>query len=258
MEQEKFSIEVKNLSKTFDYYDENSDSIRENFYNIFKRKNRKQLKAISNLNFKIKKGEFLGIVGRNGSGKSTLLKLLIGAFEGDKGSKIISTGKIIRLALGMGFDPNLSARDNIYINGSVLGLSFREIGEIFHEIMDFSGLHKFVDTPVKHFSSGMKSRLTFSIAMHAQADIFLIDEFFGGVGDESFQKKSDEFFKTTFLSGKTIIHVSHSLPNLLKFSNRVLYLEKGEMKALGDPEEVIELYRESFREEFRASQNLNK
>ena len=160
------------------------------------------------------------------------------------------------MALGMGFDANLTARDNIYINGSVLGLTFAEIGDIFHEIIEFSELEKFVDTPVKHFSSGMKSRLTFSIAMHADADIFLIDEFFGGVGDESFKKKSDEFFRTNFLSGKTIIHVSHSLPNLLKFSDRILYLDKGKVISIGDPETIIDEYKESFRKEYREKHNI--
>jgi len=251
MDSEKYSIQVKNLSKTFEYLDENNASVRDGLYNLFKRKNKKQLKAVNNLNFQLEKGEFLGVVGRNGSGKSTLLKLLIGAIKADKGSEVKSSGRIIRLALGMGFDPNLTARDNIYINGSVLGLSFKKIGEIFNEIIKFSELEKFVDTPVKHFSTGMKSRLTFSIAMHAEADIFLIDEFFGGVGDESFKKKSDDFFKTNFLNGKTIIHVSHSLPNILKFSNRVLYLDHGKMIALGEPKAVVEQYKESFRKEFR-------
>jgi len=248
------SIKVKNLSKSFDFQEDSISSIKEGLYNIFKRKNNRQLKALNNINFEIKKGEFLGIVGRNGSGKSTLLKLLIGAFRPDKGSIININGKILRLALGMGFDGNLSARDNIYINGSVLGLSFKYIGEIFDQIIEFSELHDFIDVPVKHFSSGMKSRLTFSIAMYANADIFLIDEFFGGVGDESFKKKSEDFFKDNFLTGKTIIHVSHSLSNLLKFSDRILYLHKGEMMALGKPEEVIELYKESFKEEFREKQ----
>ncbi len=250
----KQSILVQNLSKTFEYFDENQNTIKEGFYNIFKRKNKKSIEALKDVNFRLHEGEFLGIIGRNGSGKSTLLKLLIGSIKPDKDSKIEIKGRMIRLALGMGFDPNLSARDNIYINGSVLGLSFRKIGEIFDEIISFSGLEKFVDTQVKHYSSGMKSRLTFSIAMHADADIFLIDEFFGGVGDEAFRKKSDDFFKTNFIEGKTIIHVSHSLPNLLKFSDRILYLEHGKIQALGDPEEVIELYKESFRKEFREKQ----
>ncbi len=255
MANQTYSIEVQNLSKTFDYLDDNNASVRDSIYNLFKRKNKKQLKAVTNISFKLQKGEFLGIVGRNGSGKSTLLKLLIGALKPDKGSEVKSTGRIIRLALGMGFDPNLTARDNIYINGAVLGLSFKKIGEVFDEIINFSELDKFVDTPVKHFSTGMKSRLTFSIAMHAEADIFLIDEFFGGVGDESFKKKSDNFFKTNFLNGKTIIHVSHSLPNLLKFSDRILYLDKGEMQAIGSPEKVIEAYKESFQKEYRAANN---
>lgn len=253
-----YSIEVENLSKTFDYYDENVSSVREGLYNLFKRKTKKRLKAVSNINIKLKKGEFLGVVGRNGSGKSTLLKLLIGAMQPDKGSKIKSSGKILRLALGMGFDPNLSARDNIYINGSVIGLSFQKIGDIFHEIIEFSELEKFIDTPVKHFSSGMKSRLTFAIAMHAEADIYLIDEFFGGVGDESFKKKSDDFFKNNFLNGKTIIHVSHNLENILKYSDKAIYLDKGEMKGYGNPKDVIAQYKESFRIEFLEKKNNYK
>jgi len=243
-------IQVRNLNKTFYFKEDNNDTIKQGIYNLFKNKKSRSLPALSDINFDVNKGEFIGVVGRNGSGKSTLLKLLIGSYKPDKGSDIQINGRIIRLALGMGFDSNLSARDNIYINCSILGLSFKRIKEIFDDIIDFSELHDFVDVPVKHFSSGMKSRLTFSIAMYANADIFLIDEFFGGVGDESFKKKSEKFFKENFLKGKTIIHVSHSLSNLLKFSDKIIFLDKGQIVEIGQPDVVIEKYKASFKDDY--------
>ena len=132
---------------------------------IFNRKsNIHSIHALEDINLDIYKGELFGIIGRNGSGKSTLLKLIIGAIKPNSGSEIKTYGKVLRLALGMGFDYNLSARHNIYVNGSVMGLTFREIGRRFHEIIDFAGLHEFVDTPIKYFSSGMVSRLAFAIS----------------------------------------------------------------------------------------------
>ena len=153
---------------------------------------------------------------------------------------------MIRLALGMGFDGNLSARDNIYINGSILGLTFKRIGLIFDDIIGFAELEDFVDLPVKKYSSGMLSKLKFSIAIHAEADIFLMDEFFGGVGDESFKAKSAEVFKNTFLDGRTIIHVSHALKTITEHSTRVLVLDRGKQIMVGDPEEALISYRALF------------
>jgi len=236
-------IEVKNLSKTFNLSDKNKNSIREKLLNWRKIQNSEtELKALDDIEFSVKKGEFFGVIGRNGSGKSTLLRCLIGSIRPDKNSSIKIKGKMIRLALGMGFDPNLSARENIYVNGSILGLTFKRIGLLFDDIIGFAELDDFVDTPIKKYSSGMISKLKFSIAVHAEADIFLMDEFFGGVGDISYRKKSDKIFRETFLDGRTIIHVSHQLNVIRKYCDRVLLLNNGKQLLLGSPAEVSEEY----------------
>ena len=221
-------IRLENVSKTFRIRERNSDSIFQKVRGFFSGKNNlREIGALTNINLTVKKGEFLGIIGHNGSGKSTLLKVILGVIPPDPGGTVYTKGKIVRLALGMGFDPDLSARDNIYINGSILGLSFKQIGLNFHEILEFAGLEKFVDTPIKFFSSGMYSRLAFAIAMYVDADILLIDEFFGGVGDQEFKKKSSEVFKDVILEGKTILFVSHNYDLINKNSSRKIQLSKG-------------------------------
>lgn len=242
------AIEIKNLSKTFVTKTNAMSTIRDRFTKIFSKKsqNIKVVKALQDVNFEVQQGEFFGIVGRNGSGKSTLLNLLIGSIRPDKGSFIKTKGKMIRLALGMGFDPNLSARDNIYVNGTILGLTFKRIGLIFDDIIGFAELEDFVDVPVKKYSTGMLSKLKFAIAIHAEADIFLMDEFFGGVGDISFRTKSTEVFKNTFLDGRTIIHVSHALNTIKEHASRVLILDRGKQVNLGTPDEMLDEYRGLF------------
>jgi ABC-2 type transport system ATP-binding protein len=223
-------IQLKNVSKTFYIREKANDSFRKKIYGLFDRNNGlRKIEALKNINLEIHKGDFIGIIGHNGSGKSTLLKIMIGALQGDKGSVVNTQGKIVRLALGMGFDPELSARDNIYLNGSIMGLTFRQIGQKFGEIIDFSGLQNFVETPLKFYSSGMVSRLAFAIAMHVEADILLIDEFFGGVGDQDFREKSDKVFRESVIQGKTIVFVSHELEIVKKYANRIFEFSGGEI-----------------------------
>jgi ABC-2 type transport system ATP-binding protein len=247
-------IEVKNLSKTFVTSSNAVSTIRDRFTKIFTKEAKvvKEVKALQNINFEVQQGEFFGIVGRNGSGKSTLLNLMIGSIRPDNGSIVNTKGKMIRLALGMGFDPNLSARDNIYVNGTILGLTFKRIGLIFDDIIGFAELEDFVDLPVKKYSSGMLSKLKFAIAVHAEADIFLMDEFFGGVGDESFKAKSSEVFKNTFLDGRTIIHVSHQLKTISEHSQRLLVLDRSEQLHVGDVEKGLDIYRSLFPKKQKA------
>jgi ABC-type polysaccharide/polyol phosphate transport system ATPase subunit len=241
------ALELKNVNKTFWIREKSNDSIRERIKGVFSGvSSNKEIRALRNINLTINKGEFFGIVGHNGSGKSTLLKLIMGAIKPDKGAKIISNGKVLRLALGMGFDPNLSARHNIYVNGSIMGLTFKEIGSKFDEIIEFGGLEEFVDTPIKYYSSGMVSRLAFSIAMHVEADILLIDEFFGGVGDEAFKQKSSEKFKERILEGKTIVFVSHEMGLIEQYCNRVCVMNSGQIIAMGIPSDVIQPYINSY------------
>ena len=238
-------IRVKNLSKTFYVKEKSALTIRSRVMGILlgRRTPIKVVEALKNLNFSIQRGEFLGIIGRNGSGKSTLLHLLIGAMRPDGGSIIETKGRVLRLAQGMNFEPKLTARDNIYLSGSILGLTFKKIDSIFDDIIHFAEIEKFVNVPVKTFSSGMLSKLKFAIAVHAEADILLMDEFFVGVGDLNFKNKSEAVFKERLVNGRTIVHVSHSLPSITKFCDRVLLLDRGIPISLGEPEEVVAKYR---------------
>jgi len=239
-------INIKNLNKTFYVREKSTLTIRSKVMGALmgKRLPLKKVNALQNLNLSIQKGEFFGIIGRNGSGKSTLLHLLIGAMRPDKGSILETKGKVLRLAQGMDFEPNLTARDNIYLNGSILGLTFKKIGRIFHEIIAFAEIENFIDVPVKTFSSGMLSKLKFAIATHAEADIFLMDEFFVGVGDLKFKEKSEEVFRNRIIKGRTIIHVSHSLDSVIDLCDRVLLLDRGVPIAIGKPEEIVAQYQQ--------------
>lgn len=241
-------ISASNLSKTFYVREKPVNSIREAVLNFTRFASEKhEIKALKNINFEVNKGEIVGIIGRNGSGKSTLLNIVLGSMKPDKGSEIFTQGRIVRLSLGMGFDPNLTARHNIYVNGSILGLTFKKIGAVFHDIIDFADLGDFVDTPLKYYSTGMRMRLAFSVAIYAQADIYLMDEIFASVGDESFREKSKQVFQDTFMEGRTILLVSHSLSSIKDFSNRVLLLNQGEQIAFGEPDQVIKTYRELLK-----------
>lgn len=236
-------IELKNVSKTFTIRDKANDSIREKFFHLFDSNRKRKIKAVQNINLEIREGEFIGVIGRNGSGKSTLLQIMTGAYPPDKDGEANIYGKYIRLSLGMGFNKELTARENIYINASIIGLSLRKIGQIFHEIIDFAELEDFVDTKIKYYSQGMRSRLAFAIAIHTKADILLMDEFFGGVGDEKYRQKSDEVFKQTFLNGQTIIHVSHNLQTIREYCDRVILMNKGECVMIDKPDIVLEKYK---------------
>jgi len=242
-------IELSDISKTFVIREQRSQTIRDFILNILLRKHNssKTINALTNINLSIYNSEVLGIIGRNGSGKSTLINIIMESIVSDKGGVVKTKGKIIRLALGMGVDPNLSARDNIYVNGSVLGLTFDKIGNIFDDIISFSDLENFVDTPVKFYSKGMKQRLLFSIAIYAEADIFLLDEFFGGTGDKEFREKSDLAFQEKIIQGKTIVIVSHSMNIIKKYCKKVIWIEDGKIKTTGTPSEVIEQYRQNTK-----------
>ncbi|MCB0688876.1 MAG: ABC transporter ATP-binding protein [Saprospiraceae bacterium] len=238
-------ITAHSLNKTFYVREKSVTSIRDTVLNFTRlTAQRHEIKALRNINFEVKRGEIVGIIGRNGSGKSTLLNIVLGSMKPDKGSELTTKGRIVRLSLGMGFDPNLTARHNIYVNGSILGLTFKKIGSVFHDIIDFADLADFVDTPLKYYSSGMRMRLAFSVALYAEADVYLMDEIFASVGDESFREKSKRVFQDTFMEGRTILFVSHSLSHIKEFSDRVLLIDRGEQIAFGDPEEVIEIYKE--------------
>ncbi len=237
-------ISIRNVSKKFKIYHEKNLNIKYAALNFLARNKSSKYSefwALKNINLDIKKGETIGIIGENGSGKSTLLKLITGILYPDQGD-ILKKGKIAALIeIGAGFHSELSGRENIKINASILGFSKKETDDNLEKIIEFSGLKKFIDNPIKTYSSGMYVRLGFSIAIHVNPDILLVDEVLS-VGDENFQKKClrkiDKFRK----QGKTIVLVSHDLSTIQKICNRVVLIDKGMLVSQGNPLDVISQY----------------
>jgi len=242
----KTRISLKNISKTYNRNQIVQKTLRNRLLVGQSNLTSGKLKSLSKITLSINEGEIFGVIGRNGSGKSTLLNIILGAIKPDPGGIINLDGSIMKLSLGIGVDPNLSARDNIYLNGSLIGMSFKQIGEKFNEIIDFANLDEFIDVKVKFFSSGMKSRLLFSIAMHANPDILLLDEFFGGVGDEDFKTKSQLAFNNKIIKNKTVVVVSHSIQIIKKYCTRVLWLDKGQIISCGETLQITDEYLNSF------------
>lgn len=212
--------------------------------------------ALKNVSFEIKKGETVGIVGPNGSGKSTLLKLLAEITEPSEGDIWIAGRMTALIELGAGFHPELSGRENIYLNGAILGLTTRQIDQKFNEIVDFAELRDFVDTPLKHYSSGMTVRLGFSLAVHVDPDILLIDEVLA-VGDASFRRRCFAKIADFIRARKTIIIVTHNLPEVQRVAHRLILMHRGQVQADGIPDTVIEKYAKLLRT-FVPSQSPNE
>jgi O-antigen export system ATP-binding protein rfbB len=237
-------ISVKNVSMKFRMTRDKIFSLKEYIIKLLKRDLKyEEFLALDNVSFEVKKGEILGIIGYNGAGKSTILKTISGIMKPTSGS-IEVKGKISPLIeLGSGFDPELTARENIFLNGYILGYSKKFIKDHFDEIVEFSELENFLDVPVKNFSSGMVARLGFSIATVVKPEILIVDEILS-VGDFKFQLKSNEKIKEMFSSGTTVILVSHSIEQIEKLSTNVLWLEKGKVKRYGKAKEVCKEYKE--------------
>ncbi|MBI4836204.1 MAG: ABC transporter ATP-binding protein [Candidatus Abawacabacteria bacterium] len=235
-------ITVHNLSKTFIVPAEKRNTLKDTLFNLHRRNPKRVFKVLDNVSFSVKKGEFFGIIGRNGSGKSTLLKILAQIYKADSGSNLHVKGRISPfLELGVGFTPEMTARENVYLNAAILGLSKAQIDERFDAIIQFAELAEFVDQKLKFFSSGMQVRLAFAVAIQADSDIILLDEVLA-VGDASFQQKCFDTFRQFRKAGKTIIFVSHDLEAIRQFCNRVIYLKDGNIAMIGDPNKVIEHY----------------
>ncbi len=201
----------------------------------------KNFLAVKNVSFEVKEGEIVGIVGRNGAGKSTLLKILSRVTLPSTGEARMWGRASSLLEVGTGFHPELTGRENIYLNGAILGMKRSEIGSKFDEIVAFSEIEKFIDTPVKHYSSGMYVRLAFSVAAHLNSEILIVDEVLA-VGDYGFQKKCLGKMGDVAQSGRTVLLVSHNMPALLRLSNRALWLDNGELRMEGESRKVIESY----------------
>lgn len=235
-------IEVEHVSMMFNKSSEHVDNIKEYLVRMVKHKLMfEEFWALKDINFIINKGEAWGIVGLNGSGKSTLLKIIAQVMKPTKGIVKVHGSVAPLIELGAGFDMDLSARENIFLNGAVLGYSRKDMRNQFEKIMDFAELWSFVDLPVKNYSSGMLARLGFSIATVHTPDILIVDEILG-VGDFKFQEKCQERMSEIIESGATIIFVSHSIEQVKELCQKVLWLQEGKMVLSGSVEEVCSLY----------------
>jgi len=231
------AIVVKNLSKKFVIPHEKTNTLKGAFVNLFHKNNSEVFNALSDVSFEVKKGEFFGIIGRNGSGKSTLLKILAGIYVPNSGSVKVHGRISPFLELGIGFNPELSGRDNIYLNATVLGLTKKQIDEKFDSIVAFSELERFIDQKLKNYSSGMQVRLAFSVAIHANREILLMDEVLA-VGDSNFQSKCLSEFNKYRDMGKTVILVTHDIGTVQRYCDRAMLLRNGKIEKIGNPEEV--------------------
>lgn len=237
MDDKDIMITVENVSMRFNLGIEKGFSLKQWFVDLGKRKHKekKDFWALTDINFKVKTGEVVGFIGSNGAGKSTLLKVIAGVMKPTKG-EVKTYGNICpMIELGAGFDPQLTARENIYLNGAVMGYSKDLIDSKFEEILDFSELHDFLDVPVQNFSSGMIARLAFSIATIVEPDILIVDEILS-VGDIAFQAKSEEKMLNMINGGTTVLFVSHSTEQIKKICDKVVWIEHGIIQEIGGKE----------------------
>ena len=239
-------ISVKNLHKSFNLPPERAWGLKQAIFNRLKGiKGYKEQKVLNGINFEIHQGEFVGIVGRNGSGKSTLLKTLAKIYFPEKGSVEVNGQLVPFIELGVGFNPELSGRDNVYLNGALLGFSNKEMDDMYDEIVDFAELKPFMDQKLKNFSSGMQVRLAFSIAIRAKGDILLLDEVLA-VGDAAFQQKCNDYFASLH-GNQTVILVTHSMENVRKFCTRAILIENGKIAQDDNPEKVSKAYEKLWK-----------
>ena len=239
-------IEVKNVSMMFNRSSEKIDSIKEYFVRLMKHQLMfEEFWALKDVNLTIEKGDSVGIVGLNGSGKSTLLKIIAGVMKPTKGTVKVCGSVAPMIELGAGFDMDLSARENIYLNGAVLGYSRNEMNQKAESILDFAELWEFVDVPLKNYSSGMVARLGFSIATAHTPDVLIVDEVLG-VGDYKFQEKCEKRIHEIVETGATVLFVSHSIKQVEQLCKHVLWLEKGRQVMYGDMTDVCQKYMETY------------
>ena len=236
-------IVADSVSKTFRVPEERTDTLKERALHPRRRTTHKTFQVLNDISFDVKRGEFFGIAGRNGSGKSTLLKCLAGIYGVDSGRMWVNGRLSTFIELGVGFNADLAARDNVVLNGIMMGLSPREARARYDAVIDFAELREFEDLKLKNYSSGMHVRLAFSVAIQVDADILLIDEVLA-VGDAAFAQKCFDVFNEMRDAGKTIVFVTHDMGAMMRFCHRALLLERGDMIHIGEPHEVAERYLE--------------
>ncbi len=235
------AIKVTNLHKSFRLPTERAAGLKQAFFNWLKGvKGYTEQQVLRGVDLEIHQGEFVGIVGRNGSGKSTLLKLLAQIYYPEQGNIEVHGTLVPFIELGVGFNPELTGRENVYLNGALLGFSNKEVDAMYDEIVRFAELEPFMDAKLKNYSSGMQVRLAFSIAIRAKGDILILDEVLA-VGDAAFQEKCNDYF-ASLRGNQTVILVTHSMENVRRFCDRAILLEDGKVKTEGNPDEVAQAY----------------
>lgn len=247
-------IKINNVSMRFNLGIEKGFSLKQAFVEIFDFKKKKERKeqiarnnfwALTDVDFEIKRGEVVGLVGTNGAGKSTLLKVVSGVYKPTKGS-VQAYGNICpMIELGAGFDPELTAKENIFLNGAIMGYSKQFLTDAYDSIVDFSELHNFMEVPVKNFSSGMMARLAFAVATITDPEILIVDEILS-VGDAAFQIKSEQKMLGMIQGGTTVLYVSHSMESIRRLCTRVAWLDHGRLVMLGETNEVCDAYMKSL------------
>jgi ABC-type polysaccharide/polyol phosphate transport system ATPase subunit len=235
------AIEVDSISKSFLLPHEQRSTLKEHFLHPLRKTTFEHQRAVSDVSFTVQRGEFFGILGPNGSGKSTLLKILAGIYRQDRGTVRVNGLLSPFIELGVGFNPNLNARDNVRLNGTLLGLTRRQLDERFDAILEFAELERFADQKLKNYSSGMQLRLAFSIAIQVPFEILMLDEVLA-VGDAAFIQKCYAVFDDIRRSDRTMVFVSHDLTTMKRYCDRALYLRDGVVQAIGPVDEVAEMY----------------
>ena len=239
---EQYAVQVENATVRFNIASEKIDNIKEYFVKLVKRKLYfEEFFALKDVNLQVKRGESWGIVGRNGSGKSTLLKLIAGILAPYKGSVAINGSIAPLIELGAGFDGNMTASENIFLNGALLGHPKKYMREQFDSIVEFAELQKFMEMPIKNYSSGMRARLGFAVATAVRPEILIVDEVLA-VGDFAFQKKCEQRMNEMMSGGTTLLYVSHTIESVMKLCKKAIWLKNGEVVMQGNSEEVCEAY----------------
>ncbi|HEL9636670.1 TPA: ABC transporter ATP-binding protein [Streptococcus suis] len=242
MTNKKIAVKVEHVSKFFKLPTESTQSLRTALVNRFKGiKGYKEQHVLRDINFEVEEGDFFGIVGRNGSGKSTLLKIISQIYVPEKGTVTVDGKLVSFIELGVGFNPELTGKENVYLNGAMLGFTTEEIDTMYDDIVEFAELSEFMNQKLKNYSSGMQVRLAFSVAIKAQGDILILDEVLA-VGDEAFQRKCNDYFLERKKSGKTTILVTHDMGAVKKYCNKAVLIENGLVKVTGNPFDVANQY----------------
>ena len=251
-------VVINNLTKSFKIPLEASSGIKQKLINLLKgRKGYRVFTPLKDIDFTINEGDFFGIVGRNGSGKSTLLKTIAGIYTPNSGSVEVGGSLVPFIELGVGFNPELTGRENVFLNGALLGFSHDEMEAMYDKIVDFAELGDFMEERLKNYSSGMQVRLAFSIAIRAHADILLLDEVLA-VGDEAFQKKCYAYFDKLKREKRTVILVTHDMSAVERFCNKAVFIEDGKVKMIGKPYRIAAAYSRSNTKSYNESEGLDE